>query len=110
MRFSKALHILLYFFLEADPKPSPYLLRKVDLTDAYMRICVRLHDIPSMYFLIQKENKEEEQLVILHLYILMRYVEPAHLFCAATETVNYMVNNTMASRKGGPKHLLGKLE
>ena len=40
----------------------------------------------------------------------MGYVESAHLFCAATEIVKDMFNNTVSSRKTAPAHPLEKLE
>ena len=60
--------------MEADLQIGPTFLRKVDLAYAYMRVWFCLEDIPSVVFLIPKENKEEEQLVDFYLSILMGYV------------------------------------
>ena len=57
MRFGRALHNLLDCIVEADPWIGPTFLNKVDLADSYMRICIRLNGIPSIEFLIPKENE-----------------------------------------------------
>ena len=97
--------------MESYPQLGLTFLIKVDLEDAYMRIWFRINYIPSpIAFMIPKGNKEEEHLVGFQLSILMGYVESAPFFCAATETLKDMVNNTMYSRKTAPAHPLEKLE
>ena len=39
----------------------------------------------------------------------MVYMESAPLFCVATQTTKYMVNNTMQSRSDAPYHPLEQL-
>ena len=74
MRFGKALYRVIDFILKAPPKLGPTFLNKVDLADAYMRIWVRLEDIPSVAFLVPKATPEEDQLVGFYLSIPMGYV------------------------------------
>ena len=84
MRFVKSLYRVIHCILTAPPKLGPTLLNKVDLADAYMRIWVRLEDIPSVAFLLPKATPDEEQIVGFHLSIPMEYVESAAFFCATT--------------------------
>ena len=60
MRFGKALYRVIYCILKALPELDPTFLNKVDLADAYMRIWVRLEDIPSVAFLVPKATPEED--------------------------------------------------
>ena len=57
--------------LTAPPKLGPSFLNKFNLADAYMRIWVRLGDIPLVEFLLPKSTPDEEQLVGFHLSIPM---------------------------------------
>ena len=74
MRFVKYLYRVIDCILAAPPKLVPTFLNKVNLVDSYMRIWVRLEDIPSMVFLVPKFTLEEDQLVGFHLSITMGYV------------------------------------
>ena len=56
MRFVKDLYRVIDCILAAPPKLGPTFLKKVDLADAYMRIWVRLEDIPSVAFLMPKST------------------------------------------------------
>ena len=47
MHFRKSIYRLIDCILAAPPKLGPTFLNKVDLADAYMRIWVRLEEIPS---------------------------------------------------------------
>ena len=74
MRFGKALHRIIDCILVAPPKLGPTFLNKVDLAYAYMRIWVRLEDIPLVAFLVPNATPDEDQLVGFHLSIPMGYV------------------------------------
>ena len=106
MRFGKALYRVIECILRAPPKLGPTFLNKVDLADAYMRIWVRLEDIPSVAFLVPNETSEEDQLVGFHLSIPMGYVESATFFCATTETVKDRALDTLSMRHTAPPHHL----
>ena len=67
MRFGKALYKVIDCIITAPPKIGPDFLSKVDLAYAYMRIWVRLEDIPLVEFLVPKATLDEEQLVGFHL-------------------------------------------
>ena len=74
MRFSQYIHCLLVFILEVEPALGPDFLSKADLDDAYMCICIRLANIPSVAFLIPREREDKDQIVGFHLSITMGYV------------------------------------
>ena len=74
MQFGKALYRFIDCILNAPPKLGPKFFNKIDLAHAYMRIWVRLEDIPSVAFLVPKATPDEEQIVGFHLSIPMRYV------------------------------------
>ena len=74
----------------------------------HIQIRVRINDITYVAFLIPNEWKEEEKLVVFHLYIPMGYVESASLFCAATATFKDMVNNNTTFRYESTEHPLEK--
>ena len=109
MRFGKSLYSVINCILAAPPKLGPTFFNKVYLADAYMRIWVRLEDIPSVAFLISKSTPEEDQLVGFHLSIPMRSVESAAFFCATTETVKDRKLDTLFTRHNVPPHQLTDL-
>ena len=110
MRFEKARYRVIDCILNAPTKLGPTFLNKVDLADAYMRIWVRLEDIPSVAFLVPKATPDEEQLVGFHLSIPMGYLEFAAFFCATTETVKDRALDTLSTRHTAPPHHLESLE
>ena len=109
MRFGKALYKVIYCILKSPQELGPTFLNKVHLADDYMRIWVRLEDIPSVAFLVPKATLEEDQLVGLHLSILMGYVESAAFFCATTKTVKDRALDTLSMRHTAPPHNLEDL-
>ena len=58
MHFRKSIYRLIDCILAAPPKLGPTFLNKVDIADAYMRIWVRLKDIPYVAFLVPKSTPE----------------------------------------------------
>ena len=109
MRFGEALYRVIDCILNAPPELGPTFLNKVDLSDAYMRIWVRLKDIPSVALLVPKATPEEDQLIGFHLSIPMWYVESASFFCAITETVKDGTLDTLSMRHTAPPHHLENL-
>ena len=75
MRFGVALQRILKQVLTADPCLRPVYLIKVDLSNAYMRLWVRMEDAPSVAFLIPKKNPGNPQLVGFHLSLPMGHVD-----------------------------------
>ena len=56
MRFGGAFQRILKQVLTADLHIGPVYLSKIDLTDAYMRLCLRMEDVSSVTFLIPKKK------------------------------------------------------
>ena len=109
MRFRKALYRVIYCTLKAPLELGPTFLNKVNLADAYMRIWLRLEEIPSVAFLVPKATPEEDQLVGFHLSITRGYVEYATFFCVTTETVKDCALDTLSMRHNAPPHSLENL-
>ena len=95
--------------LTAPPKLGLTFLNKVDLVDAYMRIWVRLEDIPLVVFLVPKATPDGDRLVGFHLSIPMGYVESSAFFCATIETVKDRALDTLYMRQTAPPHHLENL-
>ena len=86
MRFGGALQRILGQVLTSDPHLIPVYLRKVDLTDTYTRMWVRMEDVPSVTFLIPKKPPSDTHLVGFHLSLPMGYVDTSPYFCMTTKT------------------------
>ena len=56
MRFGGALQRILKQVLASESRLGLVYLSKVDLADAYMRLWVRMEDVPSFTFLISKKT------------------------------------------------------
>ena len=84
--------------LISNPCLRTVYLSKVDLAAAYMRLWVRMEDVPSFAFLITKKTPSDTQLVGFHLFLPMRYVDSAPYFCMATETVANLPNKAIPQR------------
>ena len=59
MRFGGALQRILKQVLSSDLRLGLVYLRNVDLADAYMRLWVKMEDVPSVAFLIPKKNPSD---------------------------------------------------
>ena len=71
IRFRGALMRILKKVLTAEPRLGTVYLSKVDLADAYMRLWVRMEDVPPFAFLILKKTPSNTQLVGSHLFLPM---------------------------------------
>ena len=91
-RFWGALQSILKQVLNSNPRLGLVYLSKVDLADAYMRLCVRMEDKLSLAFLIPKNTPSYTQQVGFHLSLPMGYIDSAPYFCMATETVADLAN------------------
>ena len=98
MRFGGALQRILEHELTANLSLSPVYLNKVDSADAYMRMWVRMEDFLSVAFLISKKTLRNMQLVGLHLYLPMGYVDRAPYFCLTTEMVEDVTKKAITHR------------
>ena len=106
MRFRGALLYILKKILTANPRLGPVYLRKLDLADAYMRLWVRMENVPSVAFLIPKKTLSDTHLVGFHLSLSMGYIDSAPYFFMATETVADLAKNSIYQRGQAGKHPL----
>ena len=88
--------------MTADPAFGPVFMSKVDMSDAYMRVWIRLEDVPKLAFVVPPHVDDAEPLIGFHLSLPMGYVESAQYFCATIETVADMVNGDWASAETAP--------
>ena len=105
MHFGGALQLILKQVLTVDPGLGPVYLSKVDLVDAYMRLWVRMEEVPSVNFLIPKKNRNT-QLVGFHLSLPMGYVDNASYFFMETYTVADLANKAIYQREQAHEHPL----
>jgi hypothetical protein len=94
MQFGGALYRLLHAILDADPGHGPVHMAKVDLSNAYMRIWLRLADLPNLAFVVPPHPCDPEPLTGFHLLLPMGFVESAPYFCSSTETSADLVNHS----------------
>ena len=106
MRFGKSLYRVIYCNVAAPSELGPTFLNKLDLVDAYMRIWVRLEEIPSVAFLVLKATPEKDQLVGFHLSIPMGYVYSSAFLCTTTETFKDLTLDTLSTRHTAPSYHL----
>ena len=109
MRFGGPLRRIIWQVLLDDPWLGPIYLGKVDLADAYMRLCVRLDNTPSVAFIVPRKKPNDKQLVGFHLYLPMGYMDSTPLFCMSTEMITYMENLATGDRHHAPYYPLKKL-
>ena len=82
MRFRGALLRILKQVLTIDPCLGPVYISKVDLSDTYMSLWVRIEDIPSVAFLIPKKTPSNTHLLGFLLYVPMGYIDSLSCPCS----------------------------
>jgi hypothetical protein len=106
MQFGGALHRLLHAIVDADPGHGPVRMAKVDLSDAYRRIWLRLADLPKLAFVVPPHPSDPEPLIGFHLSLPMGFVESTPYFCSSTETAADLVNHSWGIADQAPAHPL----
>ena len=104
MCFGGVLQRILRQVLPADPSLGPVYLNNVELVHAYMRLWVRMGDVPSFAFLIPKKTPSDLHLVRFHLS--MGYVDSAPYFCIAIETLADLSNKVIDQQGVASSHPL----
>lgn len=94
MQFGRALPRLLQRIYEADPAHGPVHMLKVDLSDGFYRVWITESDIPKLGVALPP-GPNGEQLVAFPLCLPMGWVESPPHFCAVTETVADLANDTL---------------
>ena len=93
MQLGRALPCILCHIANADPRLGPVYMAKTDLSDAYMRVWIKLKDVPKLAFAIPPIPTNPEPLIGFHLSLPMGYIESAPYFCAASKTVADLPNH-----------------
>jgi len=75
----------------ADPRYGPVHIIKVDISDGFYRIWVRLEDIPKLGVAFPV-LAGEEPLIAFPLALPMGWKNSPPLFCSATETIADIAN------------------
>ena len=91
MQFGQALQRVLRTVLLADPKHGPVQIMKVDISDGFYRVNLRINDIPKLA-LVFPSIDGLQPLVALPLVLPMGWSYSPAPFSAATETITDIAN------------------
>jgi hypothetical protein len=109
MQFGRTLHRLLQKILMANPRFGPVYLAKYDLADGFYRIWLLPRDTPKLGVILPA-GMGKEPLIAFPLALPMGWVHSPPYFCAATETVADLVNDSLGDPPAElPPHRLEKL-
>ena len=108
MRFGRAFQRLLEDIINADPRFGPVYLCKVDISDGFYRVWLRMEDIPKLGVAFPSE-RAGEHLVAFPLVLPMGWVSSPPYFCAHTETVADVANERIMQGAQPPPHQLDRI-
>ena len=108
MRFGQAFQRLIEDIVNADPRFGPVHLCKIDISDGFYRIWLRLNDIPKLGVAFPTEVNGEP-LVAFPLVLPMGWVSSPPYFCAATETVADVSNERIMQGVRPRPHCLDRV-
>ena len=80
MQFGKTLPCLLRIILSVDPHWGSFFMSKIDLEDAYIRVCISTEYIPRLAFVIPTQPPDTKTLIVFYLSLTMGYVNSALYF------------------------------
>lgn len=89
----------------ANPKLGPVFSSKVDISDGFCQIWLRAANVPKLEITFPSQEGEEPP-VALPLTLPVGWRESPPWFCAATETVADLANETMRLGTEMPAHRL----
>ena len=81
MQFGRAFDRFLHRLHHADSRRGPTFLMKLDLADAFMRVPLQLHSIPTLGALLPR-HPNEPPLIAFPLVLPMGWVDSPPFFCA----------------------------
>jgi hypothetical protein len=96
MQFGRALNRVLTVLEQADTRRGPLMMMKLDIADAFMRVPLQLASIPKLAALLPR-YPGEPQLVAFPLVLPMGWVNSPAWFCAVSETLTDLANQSVAS-------------
>jgi hypothetical protein len=108
MQFGAALQRIIESIVNADPNHGPVYLCKVDISDGFYRVELRPADIPKMGVIIPSTS-EGEPLIAFPLVLPMGWKNSPPYFCAFTETVADVTNESIRHRLQPPRHRLDRV-
>jgi hypothetical protein len=94
MQFGTALQRILQCIMYCDPSHGPPLLAKVDLADGYYRIPLSATTALSLAVVIPNDLPNQPSLVAIPLALPMGWAHRPPFFCAFTETVADITNQS----------------
>ena len=106
MHFRSALRRILQHVLVSNPHLGTVYISRVDLAYTCMRLWVRMEDVPSVTFLIQKKTTSEHQLVGFKLSLPMGYTKSDPYFCMVTNKVADLDNKEISQNHNSGKQPL----
>ena len=104
MQFGKALNRILQLILAANWHGPTYML-KLDLSDGFYRVRLRVEDIPTLDVAFPV-GPGEDPLVVLPLTLPMGWMESPPYFSSATETAVDLINLHASPSWDPPRHPL----
>ena len=105
MQFGHALDRILRQILIANPDLGPLHLIKLDISDGFYRIGLRIDDIPKLGVAFPT-RPGEEKLIALPLVLPMGWKNSPPIFSAATETAADIANENLRKQKVPASHPL----
>ncbi|KAL7552808.1 hypothetical protein ACHAWF_016067 [Thalassiosira exigua] len=94
MQFGRALQQFFQRIYNAHPRHGPVHTMKVDISNGFDRVWLSSADVPTLGMALPT-TAGEEQLMAFPLVLPMGWVESPPHFCAVTENVADMANNTL---------------
>ena len=104
MQFGPALRRVLWYIAWANPKYGPVKMSKIDVSDGFYRLRLRVNAIAALGLLLP--IVEDEPWVAFPLVLPMGWTESPPAFCVATETVTDLANWSLQRHEVFPKHRL----
>ena len=108
MQFGHALDRILRQILLANPELGPVQLIKIDISDGFYRIGLRIDDIPKLGVIFPTRDGEEP-LIALPLVLPMGWTNSPPIFSAATETSADLANFKLRNNSPTVSHPLDDL-
>ena len=108
MQFGRALQRVLQRLYDADPKHGPVYMMKVDVADGFYRVWVRTEDVPKLAIALP-QLPGQPKLVAFPVVLPMGWSESPPQFCALTETVADLANESIRQAVPDRPHRLDAL-
>ena len=108
MQFGRALERYIRHIVTADPRFGPVHMIKVDISDGFYRVWLRLPDIPQLGVAFPSLDGEEP-LIAFPLALPMGWKNSPPVFCSVTETIADIANQRLVKNRNPPPHRLDSI-